>query len=875
MLKRILGLILSFLIIGAFALPVNLYASYPVMILKGGYAAHVVGFDKNGRAMYQVNLGSPTYCDDLKTPIDTQWHEQKDGTFKSGDNKYSAVVSSEQITVANGAEYIKWTPDIVLEGANKGVDKKLKSLKVKAEILDVDPMNENYHKNTLVWHYENGVDRFFRLIEGQCQEYFVINSELGYDLKINPNATQTKKFKWYDKAVAYDDVGTGIKLTEDQNKNIKIKSSSVKETSVTKGKSKALVDLYDSDVKVAQQTAISKSQEPEVKYPIVVDPNYTFVGSSADGFTYYSGYAVDYSVVWSATSGSYINTSSTSSYVGQDYFVTDAGNRDIYRSGLYFDTSALTSVVTITAVDLKIYGQADYSTTDFNITLQQGGTTYPSNPLVLGDYNKANYTTTSVGVLSTAGFSTSGYNTLSFNAADFAMVNKTGFTKLFVRSSRDIAGIDPTGYEFVLYYTYERGSGYWPQLIVTFTAATPSITTLPASSVSITTAQLNANITDDGGEVAGSTEVRFGYGTKSLLNVGTFANNTGTATPTGAILSGGFTEAVYRTTTHTVTIAGTFDITLPAGVTGTATSGTATLAGSPVALAAGATTTVNTGVTVGNFTVEIITVYDTVTPWVSGYEKADTVTLPITGLTGATTYYFRSQVKNTTATVSSTNQLSFLTANAIADVTYFTGLPSNTSISLNWQRPTGASQVLIRYGDASCPATVADGTLVYLNTSSSYVHTGLTAGKTYYYSIWGEDAGSYSTNPKTLTLTTLGVSITSISGGDALPNPNLPSSFFAPLNNTALQNFEPFYSIINDFASSWGVPANTMWLIIVLVAIAFIGVIILIETRHLMPAVFVSSILMLGASFMQLLPGYFIAIAIMVALGAWGLERQQ
>jgi len=199
-------------------------------------------------------------------------------------------------------------------------------------------------------------------------------------------------------------------------------------------------------------------------------------------------------------------------------------------------------------------------------------------------------------------------------------------------------------------------------------------------------------------------------------------------------------------------------------------------------------------------------------------------------------------------------------------------------MSLNWQRPVGASGVLIRYGDSSCPATIVDGKQVYPEvggsaTSSSYVHESLTAGKTYYYSIWGSDAGSYSTNPKTLTLTTLGMSSTVVSGGDSMPDPVLPASFFAPVNNTALENFEPFYSIINDFAMSWGMPATTAWLIIVMIIIAFIGVIILIETRHLMPAVFVSSVLMLGASLMQLLPGYFIAIAIMISLGAWGMER--
>jgi hypothetical protein len=247
----------------------------------------------------------------------------------------------------------------------------------------------------------------------------------------------------------------------------------------------------------------------------------------------------------------------------------------------------------------------------------------------------------------------------------------------------------------------------------------------------------------------------------------------------------------------------------------------------------------------------------------------------ITGLTDTTTYYYRVQVKNSTATVTSVNEITFDTLDMVHDVTSFNGLPSNTSISLNWVKPDGASKVLIRYDTTTYPATIVAGNPVYFDTSSSYVHTGLIAGRTYYYSIWGEDATVYSVTSKTLALTTLARSITTISGGDNVPAPVLPGNFNQPVNNTALSNFEPFYSIINDFADSWGMPNNTMWLIAILIGIGLIGVLILIETKHLMPAVFVSSMLMLGASFMQLLPSYFIAIAIMVSLGSWAMERGQ
>jgi hypothetical protein len=409
----------------------------------------------------------------------------------------------------------------------------------------------------------------------------------------------------------------------------------------------------------------------------------------------------------------------------------------------------------------------------------------------------------------------------------------------------------------------------------------PSIAVLDATNVSTSTAKLNANIISDGGEDVDETEVRYGYGTTSLFQVGTLEDNTtstatGIATGAPILLSGGFTEATYRTTTITVTGAGTFDITLPAGITGTATSGTATLAGSPVNLPAASTTTVDTGATTGTFTVLIDNEYDTVTSWVSGWTQGDNPQLSVSSLVSGTLYYFTAQAKNSAYTVSATNQLSFTTYPAPDNVTYFIGNPLETTLKLAWAMPDGASTVLIRYDTDTFPTSIIDGYEAYNGSSSSTEYPSsapyLTPGKTYFFSIWGVDNVTYSPGYKTLALTTLGTSFTDISGGDLLPTPAFPSNWGGPVAPSVLSNFEPFYSMIGSFATSWGVPTETMWLIIALVIIAFVGFLVLIETQKLMAAVIAVGIGMLAASMMHVLPTYFIAIALLCFLGAWRLE---
>ncbi len=331
--RKIYLVLLPILLLVMLVQPAIVKAQAPQTVLSGGYVATVVGYTRDGQPIFQTNFAAPTYCDDLKTRISTEWYENEDGTFTSGDNKFDSNVSNEKIKVAKDSEYMEWTPTLSLSGADSGKDLKLNAQNVKPEILDEDPMNENYHRNTLVWHYDNGVDRFLRLIEGQIQEYFVLNNELQNDLVIDPNPTQTENFDWYDKAIAYDKFGTGIQLHEDENKKVTIKATSLKQNTITEDVNEALVKHYEKEVKDDQQKDIQNGLEPEVQYPVVIDPNYTFVSSASDGYIY----AVTgvYNNAWAAVASYAINSSAIDSYLGQQ----KSGSYSIWRSALYFDTT--------------------------------------------------------------------------------------------------------------------------------------------------------------------------------------------------------------------------------------------------------------------------------------------------------------------------------------------------------------------------------------------------------------------------------------------------------------------------------------------------------------------------------------------------------
>jgi hypothetical protein len=194
----------------------------------------------------------------------------------------------------------------------------------------------------------------------------------------------------------------------------------------------------------------------------------------ADEATFYSTASDGYLI---SENASYTNAHDAGTgLISDSYNLLDIGQKlalppfsplySIYRSALFFDTSSLPDDVYITSATLSLYGVADASHTDFDITVVDGSSF--NDPLVAGDYGDLRTQTTSGGVFNTAGFATGGYNDIHLNAIGMGWISKTGITKFGLRSSRDIYANAPSGGEEILVSSNDRGVGYRPILVVTY-----------------------------------------------------------------------------------------------------------------------------------------------------------------------------------------------------------------------------------------------------------------------------------------------------------------------------------------------------------------------------------------------------------------------
>lgn len=192
---------------------------------------------------------------------------------------------------------------------------------------------------------------------------------------------------------------------------------------------------------------------------------YTGYSSSSDGYVYYQG------AQYGAYSVTHDNVSGTVVSNGDIFCGQLTGNRfRIYRGFLFFDTSTIPSNATITSATLSLYGKADISSTDFDVTIQNGQPTYPHDALAAGDYLYSQYSGNG-GTFDTAGFSSSGYNdiTLSTTGLTWIQTGAGAETKLALLSSRDISATAPSGDEYVYFWSNEKGAGYQPKLVVNYT----------------------------------------------------------------------------------------------------------------------------------------------------------------------------------------------------------------------------------------------------------------------------------------------------------------------------------------------------------------------------------------------------------------------
>ncbi len=204
----------------------------------------------------------------------------------------------------------------------------------------------------------------------------------------------------------------------------------------------------------------------------------TFYCSDSDGYLECSQ---EYYSTAHIVSLGYVYSSDSELFIGQRYKTYHSANWfDIWRGGLFFDTSSLPDDAAITSATLSLYGSANWSHTDFLINVVDGSVLASS--LESPDYYDLESQTISGGSFDTSGFSTSDYNDIPLNETGMGWISTTRLSKFGLRSSRDISATAPTTdpsvmrNEFVTIYGSEGGQAYQPKLVVTYTVTpTPPV----------------------------------------------------------------------------------------------------------------------------------------------------------------------------------------------------------------------------------------------------------------------------------------------------------------------------------------------------------------------------------------------------------------
>lgn len=361
------------------------------------------------------------------------WHRTSGAIYRADENLFTAKIKLSKSHVAVGAREALWNPTVYLNGKKQSCGK--------PTLLETDPTNGNYHHNVLEWDY--GLCRHrLRLIEGTILELWIFSENPGGDVVIKSNTQGDLPAKGYYAMDAEGKPLIGFEAVEDEKR-------------------------------------LPSGIWQDAVYPVTVDDTYTGYSTTSDGSLHNQNMGMEpdeYLASHDAAEALVLDDTAECMTLGQK--MTDYGDYKVYsiwRDFVYFSVPGWGMI--ISAGTLSFYGSVDGADTNFDITVQIGsGTppTYPHDPLAEADFDKDFYSGDG-GSVGTAGFTTAGYNNITLNATGYGWINPGGNTKFCIRSSRDIASIAPPDEtnEYVTMWATEKGIGYQPKLVITFTLALP------------------------------------------------------------------------------------------------------------------------------------------------------------------------------------------------------------------------------------------------------------------------------------------------------------------------------------------------------------------------------------------------------------------
>ena len=756
------------------------------------------------------------YDEDEKVDSYTQ------GYFEVRNNVFYAKVEGTKVTVTYQGETSTYDP-VVYIGSTGHTAKSV-------TLVAVDPTNSFYRNNILEWDYGVCIRRI-RVIEGLIQETFIFDKDPKGTVWIKDNAQQTSGYEWSIEPYAYDADGNNVPVNEYKQVSAKDMESAV--------------------------------------YPVTIDPTDQFVTSASDG--HLAAFGQPFNTVWTAVSANSISNTGACFYIGM-YESPSLYRWYIHRGCVFFDTSAIPDSVTISAANVSLYGFTDTSTTDFNISISNGMSTYPHDPLEVGDYSKTHYTGLGSAGYSTAGFTTAGYNNISLNASGIGWIDISGTTKFYVISYEDYIGSDcgASGSEYVAVWAYEKGAGYRPYLEVTYSSArAPTVTTNPATYITTTGVRFNGSLDADGGEACNVSFQYIPWYNTSWSDVfavtvdPTYVDSTLTGFP--VLVTGDDAPDSFWTTVN----ASGLDIVV--------TDGNLTKLSRELV-------SINTSAETMELYFNASSIDDTVEThfyvWYGGVaaESNDTATWDEsftfygvddtdaysttanqskntgeswyndeTGLTINTDYGVRAVATNSLGETLG-DWVLFDTIVTLMPPTNVSCSAGSNSITLSWVKGGNTSNTYIRYKTGGYPTGTSDGNIIILQSGVDYVHTGLTSGVSYFYKMWGEAGGVYSaTNTTIMCTTTAGYSTAT-----PVPLPTVDTSDWSDTPNGSVLENNPLYGLGNQEADAIGVPHTTWWMLLALGGLVVLGLFIYTRTRDTVAtiaAIIIFGVIMAQAGF--------------------------
>lgn len=384
------------------------------------------------------------------------------GKWASKNNLFEAKIADTQVTLKvkndqpdgrKAGDQVSFQPQLFLNGAEI-------TCLTDPILLKVDPDNENYSENVLEWDF--GIcKRRLRIVQGQLLGTWVFVQDPRGSVRLKYNQSGDYRLKLGQFRVSDDEEIVPLKAFEN----------------------------------------------PRFGYPLTINDSDTYYSAASDCFIY--SQSTTYSTARNAATGTLITDST---YLEAANYLSGV-TFDVSHMYFAFDTSPLPDNASISEVTLSVYGpsegyQAEQNDGYSDLKLFQG--TQADTP-VADDFN--NFGTTLLSDNLSAWeypLLTNAYNTISLNAAGIALINKTGLTKYCCRSSGDVNNWSPSHVNACYIYSNEKGAGYKPKLVVTYTppsnititlAATANASSAETTPVSIIQAVLATLMSGIGAEV--------------------------------------------------------------------------------------------------------------------------------------------------------------------------------------------------------------------------------------------------------------------------------------------------------------------------------------------------------------------------------------